>query len=422
MAYSELIKSFNRTREYMRQFYIFGFKSREEYGMKSPRSYDDEKRRVESWLGEYMRFRQGADGKTVFLSIDSRSAEANPLFKAWRAKSFTDIDITLHFLIFDILYAEGVALTLGEIIGGIEKRLGEFARPRFFDESTVRKKLKEYELEGIISAERRGRSTVYQRSASLFNEAEPPMLPHALRFFSEVAPCGVIGSFLLEKYEKNGAKARRSPVFGFKHHIITFTVDEEIVFALFEAMREKRLVLLELLARDGRSMTERVVPLKILRGVQSGRQYLMARTEAGRILPYRLDNVLSVKKDEVCGQFDEYRAALAAMRRHLWGVSTHGRSGKRLERVEFTVRCEAGEEHILARLEREKRCGSVERLDENRLRFTAEVYDASELIPWIRSFICRIESLKISDGFLEARFRHDLEKMYALYGVGGGAE
>ena len=44
MAYSELIKSFDRIREYMRQFYVYGFKSRSEYDMKSARSYDNERR------------------------------------------------------------------------------------------------------------------------------------------------------------------------------------------------------------------------------------------------------------------------------------------------------------------------------------------------------------------------------------------
>jgi len=40
MAYSELIKNFNRIRDYMREFYVYGFKSRCEYDKKSPRSYD----------------------------------------------------------------------------------------------------------------------------------------------------------------------------------------------------------------------------------------------------------------------------------------------------------------------------------------------------------------------------------------------
>ena len=69
MAYSELVKNFNRIRDYMREVYVYGFKSRDEYTRKSARSYDDERRRLESWLGDYMQFRQTAEGKNVFISI-----------------------------------------------------------------------------------------------------------------------------------------------------------------------------------------------------------------------------------------------------------------------------------------------------------------------------------------------------------------
>ena len=101
MAYSELIKNFEKVRAYMREFYVYGFKSRTEYDAKSARSYDDERRRLESWLGDYMRFTQTPEGKNVFLSVDSRVTRKNPFYKAWKAKSFTDGDITLHFAIFD---------------------------------------------------------------------------------------------------------------------------------------------------------------------------------------------------------------------------------------------------------------------------------------------------------------------------------
>ena len=47
MAYSELVKNFNRIRDYMREFYVYGLKSRDEFSKKSARSYDDE-RRLES--------------------------------------------------------------------------------------------------------------------------------------------------------------------------------------------------------------------------------------------------------------------------------------------------------------------------------------------------------------------------------------
>ncbi|MFR6695606.1 MAG: hypothetical protein ACLUS6_17435 [Dysosmobacter sp.] len=110
MAYSELVKSFERIRNYMREFYVYGFKSRDEYGMKSASSYDNERRRIESWLGDYMSFHQESSGKKVFLSMDSRRVPCNPLYKAFKAKSFTDKDITLHFYVMDLL-ADGSALS-----------------------------------------------------------------------------------------------------------------------------------------------------------------------------------------------------------------------------------------------------------------------------------------------------------------------
>ena len=63
MAYTELIKNFERIRDYMREFYIYGFKSREEFEKKSSRTYDNERRRIESYLGDYMDFRMTHGGK-----------------------------------------------------------------------------------------------------------------------------------------------------------------------------------------------------------------------------------------------------------------------------------------------------------------------------------------------------------------------
>lgn len=164
MAYSELIKNFNRIREYMREFYVYGFKSRDEYTKKSARSYDDERRRLESWLGDAMRFRQTPEGKSVFISIDSRVSRHNPLYAAWKTKSFTDGDITLHFILFDILHDHETALSLAEIMEQIDMYLQNFHEPRVFDESTVRKKLKEYIVEGILAAEKHGKTVCYRRA------------------------------------------------------------------------------------------------------------------------------------------------------------------------------------------------------------------------------------------------------------------
>ena len=322
MAYSELIKNFNRIRDYMREFYVYGFKSRDEYNKKSTRSYDDERRRMESWLGDYMQFRQTPEGKTVFLSIDSRVSHHNPLYTAWKAKSFTDGDITLHFILFDILYSSKIVLTLNEIIEAIDEYLNSFSDSRRFDISTVRKKLNEYISEGIIVSEKHGKTMYYRRADSMgFIDS------NVLDFYSEVAPCGVIGSYLLDKQDAHDEH------FAFKHHYITGAMDSEIICLLFIAMSEKRSITLETINRHKDRISENhVIPLRIMISAQSGRQYLMAYTPRfERITSFRTDNIVSVKLDDVSEYFDELREKLDGMLPHLWGISTQSTSGERME-------------------------------------------------------------------------------------------
>ena len=172
MAYSELIKNFDRIRDYMRQFYIYGFKSRTEYDKKSARSYDNERRRIESWLGDFMRFRQTPDGKNVFLSVDSRSIPGNPFYNAFKAKSFTTGDVTFHFYVLDILQP-GASYTVQEILDIIfDKNLCHFESEWQPDISTIRKKLKEYVSLGILKAEKRGRELYYGLDPNVVYEAD----------------------------------------------------------------------------------------------------------------------------------------------------------------------------------------------------------------------------------------------------------
>ena len=247
-------------------------------------------------------------------------------------------------------------------------------------------------------------------------EAEGPCDTDILDFFSEVSPCGVIGSYLLDR------EAAHNEQFAFKHHYITGAMDSEIVCALLTAIREKRLVVLEVLNRRKERRSEsHVVPLKLMVSAQSGRQYLMAFVPRfRRITSFRTDNIVSVQIGDVCEQFDALHEKLDRMLPHIWGVSTQSASGDRMEHVEFTVRYGVDEGHIHRRLEREKRCGTVENLDVNTSRFSADVYDASELVPWIRTFLCRITDIHFSNKALEDQFRSDLQAMYALYGLEGG--
>ena len=414
-TYSELIKNFERTRAYMREFYVYGFKSRDGYTKKSARTYDDERRRMESWLGEHMGYIRTPEGKNVYISIDSRVSNHNPFYKAWKAKSFTDTDITLHFILFDVLHSPSVEYSLPELMEIIDVGyLSEFEDAMTFDESTLRKKLSEYYELGIVNKRKDGKRILYSRAK------DNVKLPsgEALSFYSEIAPCGVIGSFLLDKTDN-----AQSPI-DFKHHYITGALDSNVLALLFEAMRLKSSVtVLNLSKKRDEPRRARIVPLRIFISVQNGRQHLLAYNfESNSMTAYRIDYLSSVKIEEPTPRFDELRATLDRMQKKMWGVNVRGfRFGEeRTEHVEFTIKIDPGEEYILKRLTREKRCGRVERIGGNTYRFVAEVYDTSEMIPWIRTFTCRIIRMNFSNRTDENFFKSDLKKMYEMYGIEEG--
>lgn len=410
-SYSELIKNFEKIRSYMREFYVYGFKSREEYKKKSARYYDDERRRMESWLGDYMSFVRTSEGKNMFISIDSRTSHHNPFYKALKAKSFTDGDITLHFILLDILYCSEISLSLPEILEQMDRYLSEFENPMVFDESTVRKKLKEYMEQGIIIGEKNGRKILYRRA----DDIAFPDLTDVLDFYSEVAPCGVIGSFFLDKEEPHKDN------FTFKHHYITAAMDNDVLAQLFQAMHKKCVVTVSNLSRCAdEARRSRIIPLRVFISVQNGRQHLLAyQPDFHAIRSFRIDYLSDIKIEEPTPRFDELRAELDTMQANMWGVSPKKSrwGGEYIEHVDFTVRLSPGEEYIIQRLEREKRIGRVEKVTDETYRFVADVYDTSEMVPWIRTFICRIVSVNFSNRTVENLFKQDLKEMYRIYDI-----
>ena len=212
----------------------------------------------------------------------------------------------------------------------------------------------------------------------------------------------MIGSYILDKQEKEDS------LFGFKHHYLTHVLDSEVLYDLLNAIHQHKYVSL----KTSRNRIK-VLPLSIFISVQDGRQYLMVYIyQSKKMYSFRLDHIISIKSLEEAEDFEVYRKELEEMKKHLWGVSFSNGS---LETVEFTLHHEPWEEHIYRRLLREKRCGYVERVNENTSRFYAEVYDVKEMIPWIRTFICRIQSISISNKEVEEEFKQDLEEMYRYY-------
>ncbi|MBQ6628240.1 MAG: hypothetical protein IJH65_05415 [Methanobrevibacter sp.] len=101
----------------------------------------------------------------------------------------------LHFYILDILSVSR-QMTITAFMEELVNRLCTFRFGRLPDESTVRKKLKEYVALGVLNIEKRGRETVYTINKQDINLSR---WKEAVAFFSEAAPLGVIGSYIQDR-------------------------------------------------------------------------------------------------------------------------------------------------------------------------------------------------------------------------------
>ncbi len=405
--FQELIKNFERIRDYMRQFFLYGFKVRGEYGEKSGRTYDNERRRIENYLSGYIRTDYTARGKQVSVHMNSKKLNSNPLYAAWKAKSFTDNDLLLHFFLLDLLY-DGRSRSVAELLDEIAARFGVLP-----DSQTLRNKCREYERLGAFRSEKEGKTLRYRLAPPLLFEKSSsyPDLLEAVKFCSEAMPFGFAGSTILDReFLENNS-------FCWKHYFLVHTLEDQVLLSILPAIREGRRIRFENhSSRSGNRSQVTGVPLKIFVSTQTGRRYLCLYLEPRRRFQnLRLD---SISKVEVLEHFPDYDEIQRKLRRNLpfcWGVSFGGPSRRETLCMKLFID-EKREDYVLNRLKREGRGGELLKIRENTFLYTGNFFDANEMLSWVKSFTGRILDLQCSNEAALEKITADWEIMYHMYG------
>lgn len=407
--FQELIKNFDRIRDYMRQFFIYGFKSRSDYGEKSARTYDNERRRIESWLSGYVQSGYTQKEKHVYISVDSKTIPQNPLYAAWKSKSFTDNDILLHFFLLDLLWDRFDGMTAGDLCDEISQKYG-----LVFDAQTVRLKLKEYEDLEILKTEKKGKRLQYclcPGPESLAAQTWQNLLC-AISFFQEAAPFGFIGSTILDRENEE------NKWFQFKHHFIVHTLEDRVLADVLSAMKEHRKIQFENKSSRTRRLTIVTgIPLKIFVSTQTGRRYAcLYLEERRRFTNYRLDCMANVTFLEVFHDFEQKQQQLETNLGQCWGVSFGGNNRKEEIYLKLYLN-EKTEPYIINRLYREGRGGEVLKIRRNEYLYSGTFFDTNEMLGWIKSFTGRILDIQGTSSAAIEKVTGDLEKMYEMYGT-----
>jgi len=405
--FKELIKSFSKSREYVRDFFVYGFKTRDEFSGWSGRTYDNERRRLESWLSGYVRQDYNGKEKNIYLSIDSNLLDVNPLYQVWKAKSFTDNDIMLHFYLLDYLQkaSEGTA---DEITDGI---LADY--DVMFDSQIVRRKCNQYSKDGLLAKEKSGREILYKLNPPFRHMLSAyPGFRNAIKFYQLSSPLGIVGNTIMEN------ASLKNDIFRIKHNFFVHTLEDEMLLALLCAIHEERIVLLKVKSTKTENFLETEgVPLKIFISTRTGRRFLVLYfPKKKRFTNVRLDAVKKVEIKERYPDYQDVRENLEKNKTLAWGVSFRNSNRKHLEHVRLTLHIhEYSEAFILKRLEREGKGGVIRRIAPNTFCYETDVFDANEMLPWLRTFIGRIIAVESDSQILEQLFQRDFTTMYHMY-------
>ena len=405
--FNELIKSFSKSRAYVRDFFVYGFKTRDDFTGWSSRTYDTERRRLESWLPEYVNQDYTEKGKNIYLSIDSNLLSTNPLYRVWKAKSFTDNDIKLHFYILDYLEANEPQ-TAEEITDGI---LNSYHM--VFDAQMVRRKCNEYAEEGLILKTKQGKKILYGVDDSNHQVLkENQGLNDALKLFQLNCPFGIIGNTLMDNL------SIENDIFSIKHNFFVHTLEDEVLYKILDGIKAKREVTLEIKStKTDNISTLTCIPLSIIVSTRTSRRFLCCYdNKIKHFKTPRLDTIKSVSLGELCENYDQLKSEELASREYLWGVSFLAKNDAPISTVKLTLNInEQTEGFILNRLEREGKSGIIEKIADNTFTYETKVLDANEMTPWIRTFIGRIIDIETDNEVIKYKFNRDLRTMYKMY-------
>ncbi len=236
----------------------------------------------------------------------------------------------------------------------------------------------------------------------------------ALCFFKMVSPLGIAGDTILDTI------SRSNSIFRVKHCFFVHTLEDEILLAVLGAMYNKQSV--TLLVKDNKNNIKQsmdIIPLRIFTSTRTGRRYLcIYSTKSRRFFCIRMDFIKKAVPGEISPVYDKVREQLSQNQYKSWGVSFQNKTQTHMHYLKMTLYIDTEKEpYVLNRLYREGKGGKVIQTNENLFTYETQVFDANEMLPWIRTFTGRIENLESSHPGLKSLFERDMAAMYKMYGI-----
>ena len=405
----EGIKDYDRVRRFLRNIHLYGFFSREDFkraGIASTGDYNAmsalirmvmpeveedaiwrERKKYPRVLREYAR------------SGDSRLADSYLLYALDEEQELPAMLRLLACLGTEEMDLWQVAGELAKLDDGEEIRY-----------PTARRRMMELTEYGVLEQQKR-KYRLREDRLALLGDRELYQLRNYVCFAAGVTYPRVAAGFLLRSVDREllrrGVTEKPESAVLLRHSVNNSIFDEEIVYTLLEAIRDRRAVTLTV-ERSGHRETREVscLPLGLRVDVRLGRWYLLCAER--RPVLRRVRNIRKVKLQEPVEEAVWQEARTAGQEYYVHaGVSTAMPAGEPVT-VEAVLRF--GENRGMRRqFIREMRLGTLEIRDDGEY-YRALVNDPVEVLPLLRSYAPWLRVLP-GNHDLDSRLQEGLRRM-----------
>ncbi len=396
--YNYFYRSMDKVRNIARLSYVYGGYSKKDFCELvdiSPRTYEDNMRRIRDLLGDNFEEHFNSKNKYSTLNNLGGSKVNNFLINLYYYNSFTEKAFCIFLKTLDI--ESDKKYTLAEL----------YSHDICDDQGTLNKNLKDLVSEGYLYKGKYDDKIAYKLPRLLensFEEEELDRIAEFVEFKMNTSFLKVPGHYLLNTLRRNGLDNGIAYKDSYLHQVL----DEDIVFNTIKAIENKEKLTFEHLDGQKTLHKKTVYPQKITNGLY-GRQYMIGFEDLGEPCKlFRIDRISNIKrsKGSVNLVFDETQF------RNIWGVSC---VDKPLDRISIVFSFDERERFLLRKLEREKKFGEILQVDSTTYRFDIEVSDFKELVPFLREFYGSIVS--IDNKGLKKYIEYDLEGMRGHYAI-----
>lgn len=401
------IQEYQRIRKYLRNIYVYGFFSREDFeraGIGSAKDYDAGKKLICAVFPEldddavrtekrkYLRFR-----RSYTASGMNRLAESYHLHTISETKELPEL--------IWILSALGRnRATMEDLINEVEYR----SDAEDGKGSTTRRRVSDLMEYGVV--EKRGK-TCRMRHDDLEKLSSRGLgqLWDYVRFASGITFPRVAGTYLCRTIEREmacrGEAPKNTVPFLLRHNVNSAIFDEDLVCCLLSAIRERRRVILEV---QGRQEPVEHLPLELRVDTRLGRWYLVGMEQSPLIR--RVSRIIECKLGPAVPE-EEWAAAAERARDVYAQTGCSGAADYGHPVLVEAKLCFDGMPGLRNQLARELRLGRIESREDGEY-YCALLNDPREVLPVLRAYSPWLKVLP-GEHDLDRRLEDSLRQMQA---------